>query len=88
MKTVTIHDAKTNLSKYIVAAKKGEKIYIGSRGKPEVKLVFVEPGEIEKPKRKFGHLAHLGITAEEIDAIDSSKEWQEIINIMNNKPLL
>jgi antitoxin (DNA-binding transcriptional repressor) of toxin-antitoxin stability system len=38
MKAVTIHDAKTNLSKYIAAAKKGEKIYIGGFGNAEVVL--------------------------------------------------
>ena len=38
MKTVSIHDAKTNLSKYIAAAKRGVKVYIGSFGKPEVVL--------------------------------------------------
>lgn len=38
MKTVSIHDAKTNLSKYIAAAKKGEKVYIGGFGKAEVVL--------------------------------------------------
>ena len=43
MHAVTIHDAKTNLSKYIAAAKRGEKVYIGSFGKAEVQLVVVEP---------------------------------------------
>jgi antitoxin (DNA-binding transcriptional repressor) of toxin-antitoxin stability system len=38
MRTVTIHDAKTNLSKYIAAALQGEKIYIGGFGKAEVML--------------------------------------------------
>ncbi len=38
MKAIPIHDAKTNLSKYIAAAKKGEKIYIGSFGNAEVVL--------------------------------------------------
>lgn len=51
MKTVTIHDAKTNLSKYIAAAKRGEDIYIGSFGKPEVRLSLIK----NKPKnRKLG----------------------------------
>lgn len=48
MKTVSIHDAKTNLSKYIAAAKKGEKVYIGGFGKAEVvlsKLPLQEGGE-------------------------------------------
>ena len=42
MKTVSIHDAKTNLSKYIAAAKKGQKVYIGAFGKDaDVMLVRV-----------------------------------------------
>lgn len=48
MKTVSIHDAKTNLSKYIAAAKRGEKIYVGSFGKSEVELV---PTKDTKTKR-------------------------------------
>lgn len=53
MKTVSIHDAKTNLSKYIAAAKQGEEIYIGSYGKPEVKLVVEKPKKA-KAYRKLG----------------------------------
>lgn len=45
MKTITIHDAKTNLSKYVAAAKKGEKVYIGGFGKPEVVLVKLSDEE-------------------------------------------
>jgi len=46
MKTVSIHDAKTNLSKYIVAAKKGEKVYIGGYGKAEVVLTSLPDQEL------------------------------------------
>lgn len=53
MKTVSIHDAKTNLSKYIAAAKRGEKIFIGPRGVPEVELVFKKP-QATKKYRKLG----------------------------------
>ncbi len=45
MKTISIHDAKTNLSKYIAAAKKGEKIYIGGFGKAEVVLTKLPVAE-------------------------------------------
>jgi antitoxin (DNA-binding transcriptional repressor) of toxin-antitoxin stability system len=55
MKTVTIHDAKTNLSKYIAAAKRGEKIYIGGFGKPEVQLTVVS-ARPKSGKRDFGLL--------------------------------
>ena len=84
MKTVSIHDAKTNLSKYIAAAKRGEKVYIGNRGKPEVRLVVETP---PKPKRKFGVLKGK-ISAESL-AYDkhTDPEWQQIIDHMYNKPL-
>lgn len=54
MKAVTIHDAKTNLSKYIAAAKRGEKIYIGSFGKPEVVLGLPPKAKV---RRKPGIMA-------------------------------
>jgi len=53
MKTVTIHDAKTNLSKYIAAALRGEKVYIGSFGEPQVVLSKLSPKETRKGKRSF-----------------------------------
>jgi antitoxin (DNA-binding transcriptional repressor) of toxin-antitoxin stability system len=53
MKTVSIHDAKTNLSKYIAAAKKGEKIYIGGFGKAEVLLVAMDEHNTNMEKRSF-----------------------------------
>lgn len=52
MKTISIHDAKTNLSKYIASAKKGETIYIGSFGKPEVVLTAL-PDQKTAGKRDF-----------------------------------
>ncbi len=59
MKTVSIHDAKTNLSKYIAAAKRGEEIAIGAYGKQEVWLTAKPPKHAKKtalPKRQFGKL--------------------------------
>lgn len=64
--TVSIHDAKTNLSKYIAAAKKGKKIYIGAFGKkPEVVLQQVTPTKTTNSgKRDFtiakGKIVDLG----------------------------
>ena len=46
MKTVTIHDAKTNLSKYIASAKKGQNIYIGGFGKAEVVLTKISADKV------------------------------------------
>ncbi len=53
MKAITIHDAKTNLSKYIADAKKGDKVYIGGFGKAEVMLVAVDKRDISPKQRTF-----------------------------------
>lgn len=52
MKTVTIHDAKTNLSKYIAAAKNGEKVYIGGFGKAEVVLIKISEDEANSEQKR------------------------------------
>jgi antitoxin (DNA-binding transcriptional repressor) of toxin-antitoxin stability system len=51
MKTITIHDAKTNLSKYIAAAKNGDKVYIGGFGKAEVVLTKISVEESNAAKK-------------------------------------
>lgn len=88
MKAVAIHDAKTNLSKYIAAAKRGEKIYIGNRGKAEVVLTVIDNSD--KPKRKLGILKKEMADIPDLpdlEAIDKSPEWQEVIRMMNDDPL-
>ncbi|HMA51425.1 MAG TPA: type II toxin-antitoxin system Phd/YefM family antitoxin [Magnetospirillaceae bacterium] len=52
MKQVTVHAAKTNLSKLIDAAMAGEEIIIAKGNKPVVKLVAIPQG-----KFKMGILA-------------------------------
>lgn len=47
MKAIPIHEAKTNLSKYIKQAKAGKPVYIGAWGESEVMLSAV-------PKKKKG----------------------------------
>jgi prevent-host-death family protein len=51
---VTIHEAKTQLSKLIAAVERGEEVIIARRDKPVVKLVAAEP---PKKDRKLGFLA-------------------------------
>jgi prevent-host-death family protein len=54
--TITIHEAKSNLSRLVKRAAAGEKIYIGAYGKPEVVLSAVTSGEqrAELRKKFFG----------------------------------
>ncbi|HYP56971.1 MAG TPA: type II toxin-antitoxin system prevent-host-death family antitoxin [Beijerinckia sp.] len=52
-----VHDAKTNLSKLIEAALRGEEVIIAKAGKPVVRLVAIEEAPLtggEKLKRGFG----------------------------------
>lgn len=73
MKTISIHDAKTNLSKYIAAAKKGEKIYIGGFGKPEVVMVKVSDEENSLLNKRVFSIAKGKITAKP-DAFSESTD--------------
>jgi prevent-host-death family protein len=56
MRTVNIHEAKTNLSRLVDRAAKGESFVIAKNGKPLVKVVPLEPVP-EKPVRRIGFLA-------------------------------
>lgn len=50
MTTVTVHEAKTNLSRLLAAVEAGEEIIIARRDKPVAKLVPIAP----KPQRVPG----------------------------------
>jgi prevent-host-death family protein len=52
---VNMHDAKTNLSKLVEAAEKGEEVIIARGDKPAVRLVPVTKSR----KFQFGGLEHL-----------------------------
>lgn len=51
-KTVNIYEAKTQLSRLVDAAARGEEIVIARNGKPVARLVAVEP--IAERKRPLG----------------------------------
>lgn len=54
---VTIHEAKTHLSRLIAAVERGEEVVIARRDKPVVRLVIERP---EKPKRSLGFMLKPG----------------------------
>lgn len=60
MRTVNMHDAKTNLSRLVEGATKGEHFIIARAGKPLVKVVALEAGDdtdaAAKAKRRFGFM--------------------------------
>jgi prevent-host-death family protein len=57
MTIVTVHHAKTHLSKLIAAAERGEEVVIARGDKPAVRIVPFEPAK--KPERKPGRLKGL-----------------------------
>lgn len=59
MTIVNVHEAKTNLSRLIEQALRGEEVVIARNGVPTVKLVQVEAAAESKPKREPGQLAGL-----------------------------
>jgi prevent-host-death family protein len=74
MTQVTIHEAKTNLSKLIKKALAGEEVIIAKGDEPLVKLVSL-PGK--KPKRRLGGAKGLvKYMADDFDApMDDFKEY-------------
>ena len=55
MQTFNIHDAKTNLSRLIALAVKGEPFIIAKAGKPLVKVTAIEEPPA-KPLRRLGFM--------------------------------
>ncbi len=49
MKTVNIHEAKTNLSRLLARAHAGEEIIIAKAGTPYARLIPLEPVAQRKP---------------------------------------
>ena len=54
MLTVNVHEAKTQLSRWLQAVEAGEEVVIARAGQPMARLVSVVPAV---PRRRFGMLA-------------------------------
>ena len=56
MTTVTIHEAKTHLSRLIKDVLAGKEVVVANRKEPLIRLVPVKP--VKRAKRELGWLAH------------------------------
>lgn len=65
MKTVNIHEAKTQLSRLVEAATKGEPFIIARAGKPLVKVTMIEA----TPPQRLGFLAGQGEIPDDFDSM-------------------
>ena len=70
MVTINIHEAKTNLSRLVDAAAKGESFIIAKAGKPMVKVVALNAGGDGQPKR-LGFLAGQISVPDDFDSMGS-----------------
>ncbi len=64
MRTINIHQAKTQLSKLVEEAAKGEPFVIAKAGKPMVKVMALDAPNPKKIQR-FGFMKDVGTTVPE-----------------------
>lgn len=83
MLTVNIHDAKTQLSKLIAMAVKGQPFIIAKAGKPMVKVEAVDQADPMPAKRTFGFMRGQFKVPDDFDTMFQS----EIENMFNNSKL-
>ena len=72
---VTIHEAKTHLSRLIAAVERGEEVIIARRDKPVVRLVMEER---QKPKRRLGFMLREGEKPPSLDRFFDERLEEEI----------
>jgi prevent-host-death family protein len=72
MKTVNIHEAKTQLSKLVEAASKGEPFIIAKAGKPIVKVTALSAPTGDKVKR-LGFMAGQITVPDDFDQMGSEE---------------
>lgn len=56
MRTINIHEAKTQLSRLVDEVEKGNSFIIAKAGKPKAKVVPIESTPEETLKRRFGFM--------------------------------
>ena len=77
MRTVNIHEAKTNLSRLVEAAAKGEPFIIARAGKP---LVKVMPLDAPPAKKRLGFLKGQFTVPDDFDTM-FQEEIEEIFGV-------
>lgn len=75
MSTVTVHQAKTNLSRLIEKASEGEEIIIARGAKPVARLVAIEVRGKRQPGSLKGKL-HVGLEFFEPLPADELASWE------------
>ena len=79
VETVNMHEAKTQLSKLVDKAAKGESVVIAKAGKPMVRLVAFDAPK-ERPKKRIGFMKGQGTFPEDFKAV-GRKEIEEMFGL-------
>lgn len=69
MRTINIHEAKTNLSRLVEEVVNGEPFIIAKAGKPRVKVVPIDAPKGKRGKRSLGVLEGLYEIPEDFDTM-------------------
>jgi prevent-host-death family protein len=79
MRTFNIHEAKTNLSRLVDEAERGEPFIIAKAGKPKVKVVRIDDPPA-KGKRRLGFMKGMYTLPGNFEEIDKQldKEIEEL----------
>ena len=72
MQTVNIHEAKTNLSRLVELAAKGEPFVIAKAGKPQVKVMALD-APLSAQMRRIGFLVGEIVVPDDFDSMGSSE---------------
>ena len=72
MRTVNIHEAKTQLSRLVEAAARGESFVIAKAGRPMVKVVPLDAPAAEA-RRRLGFLAGQGEVPDDFDRMGADE---------------
>ena len=80
--TISIYEAKTNFSKLVAKAKKGEVVVIGAYGQPEVMLVPYK----KKNKLNIGVWEHKALDMDYEGLVESDPEIVKMFEDSINEP--
>ena len=69
MRTINIHEAKTNLSRLVEEAAEGNSFVIAKAGKPRVKVVRLDAPDTKPKKRRLGLLEGLYTVPDDFDTM-------------------
>lgn len=90
MNTVNIHNAKTNLSKLVEAAERGEETIIARNGKPVARIVPIAPPIADDPANDTPGKRLRGIWKGKVEIIDPDwwKPDDELADLFENGKVL